>query len=460
LNPFFETLTPYRYLDLLQKIVMVKRSEQWERETIERIQRERFEALLYHVMEHSLFYRLYYREHGIVKSDIPDLKIEDLPLIDKQIMMTHYNEFVCDTNLKQNELEAFLADPRNRGKKYKERYEVIHTSGSTGHVGIFVYDMRSWNIIKALAITRVCKEKINPFRKIHLAFMGATDGHYAGISLSSDAPNFRPFSVNRPMYETLDELQAFGPTTLCGYASGIYLLAVEQLQGKLSIKPDRIIASGDQLTEKMRQTILDAFGIEPTNFYAASESLCMATTCYMHEGLHLFEDWHCFEVLDSGLKPVKAGESGSLVLTTLYNYAQPLIRYRMHDELSLHDDTCPYGSAYGRIRGISGRSEEFLWFTLPDGNEEYLHPIQIVEFFVPGLEKFQLIQQTSEHLLMRLIVTGDTQKVQQETAKRMMEILQGKKLDKVVHFSTEVVESIAHDAKTGKFRLIIPYKKR
>ncbi len=452
----------FRYADLLYRIASVKHSDMLKRAPLKRLRRKRFEALLHHVFAHSAFYNDLYRARGITPDDIPDLQLEDLPLIDKNVMMEHYDRFVCDPALKQHELEAFISDQNNLGKKYQGRYQVVHTSGSTGHIGLFVYDLRSWNITKAMAMTRVSKAELNPLKKIRLAFIGATDGHYAGISLTADAPqlfyDFERFSVSRPMHEILEEITAFDPTALCGYASGIYLLAYEQLQGNLAITPSKITCSADQLTDSMRTDIIQAFGVKPTNFYAASESLCMAAECERYTGMHLFEDWHYYEVVDSNKQPVEVGTPGSLLLTTLHNYAQPLIRYQMHDELVLDEQCCDCGRSTPLIKRISGRTEEFLWFPLPDGEEEYLHPIQIVEFFVPGLVKFQFEQTGKTHLHMRMVVKGDGETVRRKAVERMQEILSAKELQHLVTISTEIVEHIALDATTGKFKLILPFK--
>lgn len=452
----------FQYADLIYRIIDVKHSEQLERISLDKLRRDRFEELLQHVFKHSDFYNDLYRSHGITPKDIPDIKIEDLPIIDKQIMMDNYDSFVCDKTIKKSDLELFISNPDNHGKKYKGRYQVILTSGSTGHIGFFIYDIRSWNITKAMAITRVSKAKLNPLNKIKLAFIGVTDGHYAGISLSSNAPklfyDFEYFSVNKPEENILEEINRFQPNSLCGYSSSIHMLADEQLHDKLNIKPKSIICSADQMTDSMRSTIKEAFNVNPRNFYAASESLCMAAECDNHKGLHLFEDWHCYEVVDSNFQAVNAGKSGSLLLTTLHNYTQPLIRYQIHDEIILDPNKCNCGRSTTLIKKISGRSEEFLWFELPDGKKEYIHPEEIVGFFVPGIEKYQLEQTHNNHLLMRMIINGDAEKVQIKTAEKMDEILSEKNLNHFVTFSTEVVEDIAIDSKTGKFKLILPYK--
>jgi len=376
--------------------------------------------------------------------------------------MEHYDDFVCDTELKREDLEKFISDPSNRGKKYKNTYQVIHTSGSSGTIGLFVYGANDWDMLIALALTRVSKTKISLFKKTRLAFIGAIDGHYAGISLVQGAPQLfiklLPLSVNSPLQETNQRINEFQPHALSGYSSGVYLLAGEQIKGNINIKPKRIICAADPLTSQMRETIKKAFGVEPVNFYAASESVGMAAECDTGKGFHLFDDWHCFEIVDKNLKPVKLGEPGRLLLTNLYNYTQPLIRYQLEDEIILDDKPCLCGCPFPVIKNIAGRQEEFLWFEKGDGKKEYIHPIVIVEFFVPGLEKLQIIQTQKNKLLMKVIIHGNKEETLSAIHRRMAEILKGKELENIVSFEVEVVQEIENDPRTGKFKLIIPFK--
>lgn len=460
---WLRSLTLYQYADLLLKLGGVLRHTQLSVEMLRDIQRRRFQRLLCHVFDHSPFYRWWYREHGITRQDLPGVQLHDLPTIDKQIMMANFDDLICERSLKKSKLEEFVSDPSTHGQLYRGIYQVLHTSGSTGHIGLFVYDIHSWNITKALAMTRVSRSKINPFKKNRLAYLGATN-HYAGISLVADAPrlfyDLLFLSIGRPMEELAPKLQSFQPTALSGYASSIHLLAEAQLKSRLNIFPERIICSGDQLTDSMRETIYEAFRVQPINFYAASESLCMAAECHLHRGLHLFEDWHIYELVDENLEPVPDGQPGSLVITTLHNDTQPLIRYRMFDEMILEPKPCDCGSNFKRIERILGRGEEFLWFTLPDGKREFLHPSLIIEFFVPGLEKFQLIQKEPNHLHMKMVLEGSYETSRALAESKLRSILMEKKLHQLVNVSTEVVDNIPLDEKSAKARLIIPYREK
>jgi len=445
---------------LLLKSIAIKKSESFDRQKIESLQKRRLTKLLKHALTHSRFYKKYYNSHGITLDDINKVELSDLPIITKKIMMENFDDLVCDSRLKRMELERFVTDPENHGKKFQDRFQVVHSSGSTGTPGIFVYGPRDWTILKALILTRVTKSKINLTQKQKLAFIGAVDGHYAGISLAQAAPSqlfkFLPLDINAPLESTLKRLNTFQPDYLGGYASGIGLLAQEQINGKLHIAPKGISCSADPLTPRIRKMVTQAFGIDPINLYAASESIGIAAHCGARHNIHLFNDWHCFEILDKNHNPAEPGEFGNLILTNLYNYTQPLIRYRMDDEVAIDDHPCDCTWPFQTIKEIAGREEDFLWVETADGRREFIHPIVMVEFMVPGLAGMQVLQKARNSLTIKAVISGDEEKTVELIRKRMTQILEKKQLQNTVHFDVEVVDKIRNDVKTGKYKLVIP----
>lgn len=68
-----------------------------------------------------------------------------------------------------------------------------------------------------------------------------------------------------------------------------------------------------------------------------SESVAIACECEHHNGLHAFNDFYYLEVVDQNYKILDKGNYGKLLLTSLFNYTQPLIRYSINDELAYDD---------------------------------------------------------------------------------------------------------------------------
>ena len=82
-------------------------------------------------------------------------------------------------------------------------------------------------------------------------------------------------------------------------------------------------------------------------------------SCIHHEGLHIHSDFFYPEVLDPLThEPIKDGETGELVFTTLDKEAVPLIRYRTKDLTSMTHETCKCGRTTPRISKFKGRTDD------------------------------------------------------------------------------------------------------
>jgi len=455
---------------VIWRMCQVRRAERLSPDAIKRLRQRRLRRLLEHALAQSRFYVEYYRAHGITADQLDDVELQDLPVINKQIVMENFDALVCDPALTRAGIEQFINECHDLEAKYRGRYHVMHTSGSTGSIGIFVYGERDWHMMQALAATRVVKYRPT-LGRIRYAFIVKTDGHHAGIKLCLAAPRIAfqrlPLSVNGALDEVLREVQRFQPHLLGGYGSGLQLLAQEQLAGRIHIRPKRIISSAEPLTDAMKQSITQAFGVVPLDFYTASDSLVIGVSCQYDRGIHLFDDWFCFETADGAGRPVRRGDSvppgegsGRLILTNLYNYTQPLIRYEMNDELIPAEGRCPWGSPFPLVRGVAGRVEEILWFNRRDGGRDYVHPIALTGLCAPGAEKWQFVQTAPNALLLRLKIPGGAQTVVQQARDEIVGILRHKHLDECVTVRTEVVDEIPNDPQTGKFRMVIPYHSR
>ncbi len=445
---------------LITRIREMKKAEALGEPELKQLQERRFKGLLRCVLRSSPFYRQYYSDHGIDIENVDGIELQDLPTIDKQLMMEHYDRLVCDSRLRREELEQFVSDRSAVQRRYAGDYEVVHTSGSSGKIGLFVYGQEEWAVLKAMVFTRVSRNRINPRSKERYAFLGAVDGRYAGISLAQASPSwlldFLPLDINEPLQDIVSKLNDFQPELLSGYSSGIYFLALEQLQGNLAIQPGRVLCSADPLTEMMRQSIRRAFSVEPKDYYAASEALCMASQCEQRGPMHLFNDWHMFEVLKPDGSYAKPGEEGRLILTNLYNKTQPLIRYEMQDTVVVAENDCSCSWPFPVIQSVAGRNEEFIYFQKQNGELDYIHPIVFSEFIVPGLDKLQVIETGQNQLRLDVVIRGDTDTAVEAVRQRMDEILRTKGLADTVRFSVNVVADIKNDPVTGKYQLIVP----
>ncbi|HEX2971224.1 MAG TPA: phenylacetate--CoA ligase, partial [Tepidisphaeraceae bacterium] len=103
---------------------------------------------------------------------------------------------------------------------------------------------------------------------------------------------------------------------------------------------------GEPWTEEMRIEMEREFNLLAFNNYGLSEVTGPGVSgeCAARRGMHFQEDHFLVECLDpKTLEPVKPGEPGELVITTLTKQAMPVIRYRTRDIASLDYSPCPCG---------------------------------------------------------------------------------------------------------------------
>ena len=123
----------------------------------------------------------------------------------------------------------------------------------------------------------------------------------------------------------------------------------------LPIRPQvAIMTSAGTLHPLMREKIETAFQCKVFNRYGSREVGDIASECEAHAGLHVFPSGNYIEIVDDQGHPVPNGEEGNILVTNLYNYAMPLIRYYIGDRGVLsRSDRC----ACGRQGQISGKDQ-------------------------------------------------------------------------------------------------------
>ena len=306
--------------------------------------------------------------------------LAELPVLTKAELMATFDDLVTDRDIRLADVEAHLSkivgDVRFRG-----RYRVVSTSGTTGLRGIFLSDPTEWaHVIASYARAQEWAGIVPSLRRpVRLAVVSTTKPWHqsarVGASVRSPiSPTIR-LDATDPMSQTVDQLNAFQPASLVAYASMQRLLAEEQLAGRLTITPQAVMSASEVLTADTRRQITDAWGIKPFDVYAATEPAGIASECEQHAGLHLYEDLVITEVVDENNKPVPPGVAGAKILVSvLFSRTQPLIRYELSDNVVPTDRRCPCGRTFGLLEGVQGRREDVIHLPSRDGGVVSIHP--------------------------------------------------------------------------------------
>ena len=442
------------YLKVLFDLYGAKNNIKKSAAQIKRLQQKKLRKMLKYAYDHSEYYRQAFQAAGITAENINIAPLEDFPTIDKQTLLSHFDEIITVSDITQDELRRFDDSAEKDRRAFKEKYHVVHSSGSTGKPGYFVYDNSAWNamligIIRAalwgMSMPRILKLLAE---KPRIAYIAATDGRYGGAMAVGDGIDGIGASqiyldVKTPLSEWIERIREFKPNMIIGYPSAVKILGGLAENGDVKLNITRIITCGEPLGANLRHYLESVFATEVINFYGASESLALGVESDTEHGMILFDDMNMIEVQD-----------GNMYLTSLYNFAQPLIRYRLTDSLTLQkaDDNCPFTRAVGLL----GRSEDILWFEDSMGNREFLHPLAVEGFCIEGLMDYQFVQLGNNVFEMRAQVSAEVSRsdIRGEIIDQMKTVLNEKHLD-FVQFYVKFVDEILPEQTTGKKRLII-----
>ena len=442
------------YLKTLTDLYRLKKNMKLSAEKMRSLQNGKLRKLLRFAWEHSSYYRAVFERAGITEEQLDTLPLSCFPTIDKQALLEHFDELVTVSDLKQENLREFDAGEAADRKPYQGKYHVVHSSGSTGKPGYFVYDEDAWSqmllgIIRA-ALWGMSMPQILGLlmKRPRIVYIAATDGRYGGAMAVGDGidgvgAKQMYLDIKTPVAEWIRQIREFQPNIVIGYPSAIKFLAQLMENGEVGLDAERVISCGEPLGTSLRTYLEKIFRTQVVNFYGSSESLALGVETNPKDGMLLFDDMNVIEV-----------ENGVMYLTCLYNYAQPLIRYRLSDRLTLK---APEGGElpFTRAVGLLGRNEDVLWFEDGRGNREFLHPLAIEGFCIEGLKDYQFRQTTKDTFEMFAETEhgASKERIRQEMLQQMREILSEKKLD-FVQFYVNFVNEILPDIRTGKKPLI------
>ena len=157
--------------------------------------------------------------------------------------------------------------------------------------------------------------------------------------------------------DQIEFAKKYKPNILRGYPSCLKLFANEYRKQKCDfLKIKSIFLGGEVLDDETRKILEDTFSKNIINIYGCWEFGRLAYECNEHDGLHLNEDMFIFEFNDTEIK-----EEKEIIVTSLFSYAMPLIRYKMSDKVVLieNDKKCSCGSNFKKIKSVKGRVGDY-----------------------------------------------------------------------------------------------------
>ena len=376
------------------KLSYLERSQWWSKDDLLTFQTQRLRQLIHHAYDNVPYYHDLFRSLGLLPADIST--VDDL----KKIPVLTKNEV-------RSSPERFLATGVNTSVLIRET-----TSGSSGKV--FTYfidrnalsisrssDLRAWGFsgyrvgdrITTLAGSSLLSKNMSLYMRLRFAFS-------RNLPLSS-------YNLDQDRLQNyLNLIRKFKPMFIRGYPSSVAILA-EYIQqtGQDSIPLQGVMTTAETLSPRQRKIITEVFNCPVFDQFGCNDGGAHACECDRHEGYHIAMERSVHEFLDDGSEPVSPGENGHIILTDLWNYAMPLIRYDAGDMAIPTERTCSCGRGLPMIAQVTGRTIE----QIAVNGGRVIPALPMTDIFDQGrlathIIDYQVIQEGIERFVVNIVM--------------------------------------------------------
>ena len=405
-----------------------------DRDGMRRIQLGRLQKTVRYVRDRNPVYRKMLEGMKVGPDDIRSLDdIRRLPFTVKQDIRDHYPFGLFTAPL-------------------EEIVEFHATSGTTGKpvvVGYTRSDIELWTEVMARACTGAGIGKTDIVQNIYGygLFTGGLGTHYGAMRVGAAV---LPMSGGNSQRQIM-LMQDFGSTVVTSTPS--FLMHLHEVGEQMGVNFRKLrlrtgLFGAEPWSESMRQAIDERFGITACDMYGLSEIIGPGVSFECREvrnGLHINEDWFYPEIIDPGTGEVlPPGEPGELVLTTVGNEGQPLLRYRTRDLTRLSAEPCACGRTLVKMERISGRTDDML---IIRGVNFFPSQIESIVIRHPGVSPHYMVvvdrQGSMDEVEVRLEVTEEFM------GRAAADVIRGKVQDvlKDVETARHTMETLKRDIK-------------
>lgn len=321
-------------------------------------------------------------------------KFCDFPVINKNDIRTQQDKFLSSDYQKDKLIQMSTSGStgtpfvcyQNGGKKKRVNAEVIYYSEKVGYrLGENLSYIRT--IVK-----QVRKSWLKQFMQNQTLI---NCGHLSDEGIEAIISDIRRYSKK-------------GSVTLTGYSSTYTAIKDYVLRKKIDVfrgvHVTGIISGSDMLFDETREVVRRAFGGVPmVSRYSNEENGVIGQDESDNNVFSINEADYIIEILDEDGNKVKDGTQGRIVVTDLFNYAMPMIRYDTGDFASVEVRQIN-GRKKRCLTNFSGRKVDVIFNT--DGKA--LSPYMITNYMwsFPDVTQFQIIQTGEKQYCLKLNVPG------------------------------------------------------
>ena len=188
------------------------------------------------------------------------------------------------------------------------------------------------------------------------------------------------------------------PDYLLTYPSNLRFLAAHCREHGVALPNlEHVATIGEVLTPETREECRRAWDVPVLDVYSAQEVGSIAIQCPTGDHYHVQSERIVVEVVDERGAPCAPGQTGRVLVTPLYNYAMPLLRYELGDWAEV-GGPCACGRGLPVLTRVLGRERNAL-LVAPTGERDWpafgsrklteLAPIVQHQFVQKSLERIE-----------------------------------------------------------------------
>ena len=319
---------------------------------IKSFQEAKLRLLLIYLDSNSSFYKRMFKVHEIDLNNINTLEdLIKLPITTKDDLQKFNDEFICVDRSK-------IVD-------------YVTTSGTTGKPVFFGLtdkdlDRLAYNEAISFACSNVSdNDTIQLMTTIDRRFMAGLAYFLGARKLGAGI-----IRVGAGIPELQwDSILKFKPTYLIAVPSFLLKLIEYAENNDIDVNKSSVkgaICIGEPLKNQdfslnvLSNKIKSKWDIELFSTYASTEMNTAFAECEYQHGGHHHPELIIVEILDENDNPVKDGEEGELVVTTLGVEAMPLLRFKTGDIVKAHTEPCNCGRNTLRLGPVVGRKKQMI----------------------------------------------------------------------------------------------------
>jgi phenylacetate-CoA ligase len=377
------------------------------------VRRKKHEARLFEIVRYARRTSLYYAS-AFADPPVDDLSgFERLARLTKATLVGRFDDLVTDPAVTVAALTDYFRQPFDFRRRFRDKYLAFHTSGSTGQPAYLVWGPREFGRSTGaflFHLRRALRLAGTPWRRPRFAYIGILDDYVGGNSwayAARGAARVAMLSAFQDVDALCKQLRAFRPDVLMTKPTILGALARRQGAGALDLRLRAVVFAGENIAPQDREDIERHFGVVPINSYSMCETGPIGVEGRPGDGcLDVYDDVVHVELLDDDGQPVREFyRSGQVVVTSLLNLVMPIIRYETGDRAQY----------VPRAEGLDGRALSYVegrstrYFFLRAATDRIV-PVPEYPFWslhVPGVLRYQVHQQSPEHLVVRVQWAGE-----------------------------------------------------